>query len=122
MHKLSVASPPRLLIENYMIEIARTYKVPFEPDPAIMRVSSYKAISFRIYPSMTEPKQLGDMVLMKFNNTTLIWAYRFRKATACALFNDCWYRHCAIINANQLLTSVANNDIILLLICTGGTT
>ncbi|XP_013381038.1 IST1 homolog [Lingula anatina] len=37
IHKLSVHAPPKLLIEKYMIEIARTYNVPFEPDPTVMR-------------------------------------------------------------------------------------
>lgn len=39
LHKLSVAAPSRLLVENYMVEIAKTYKVAFEPDIAIMAVS-----------------------------------------------------------------------------------
>jgi len=39
LHKLSAAAPPKILVENYMIEIARTYKVPFEPDPLVMMVS-----------------------------------------------------------------------------------
>lgn len=38
VHKMSLAAPPKLLVEHYMIEIARTYKVPFEPDPLIMAV------------------------------------------------------------------------------------
>jgi len=33
---MSLACPPKILIENYMIEIAKSYKVPFEPDPVIM--------------------------------------------------------------------------------------
>jgi len=39
LHKLSLAAPPKILVENYMIEIARTYQVPFEPDPLVMMVS-----------------------------------------------------------------------------------
>jgi len=39
VHKMSAAAPPKILVENYMIEIARTYKVPFEPDPLVMMVS-----------------------------------------------------------------------------------
>jgi len=39
VHKLSAAAPPKILVENYMVEIARTYKVPFEPDPLVMMVS-----------------------------------------------------------------------------------
>ena len=38
IHKMTLAMPPKILVENYMIEIAKTYKVPFEPDPVIMMV------------------------------------------------------------------------------------
>ena len=31
MHKLSVQAPPKLLIEKYLEEIAKTYNVPFVP-------------------------------------------------------------------------------------------
>ena len=31
MHKLSVHAPPKLLVEKYLEEIARTYNVPFVP-------------------------------------------------------------------------------------------
>lgn len=36
MHKLSVQAPPKSLVERYMVEIAKTYNVPFEPDPSVM--------------------------------------------------------------------------------------
>lgn len=36
MHKLSVQAPPKSLVERYMVEIAKTYNVPFEPDPTAM--------------------------------------------------------------------------------------
>lgn len=45
LHKLSLAAPPKILVENYMIEIARTYKVPFEPDPLVMMVSVFNDLS-----------------------------------------------------------------------------
>ncbi|CAG5117074.1 unnamed protein product [Candidula unifasciata] len=32
MHKLSVHAPPKALVEHYMVEIAKTYNVPFQPD------------------------------------------------------------------------------------------
>ncbi|XP_064641072.1 IST1 homolog isoform X2 [Lineus longissimus] len=35
-HKLSLHQPPKKLLESYMVEIARSYNVPFEPDPAVM--------------------------------------------------------------------------------------
>ncbi|XP_050502221.1 IST1 homolog isoform X1 [Diabrotica virgifera virgifera] len=35
-HKLSIQAPPKLLVEKYMIEIAKSYNVPYEPDAQIM--------------------------------------------------------------------------------------
>ncbi|KAM4721679.1 IST1 homolog isoform 1-T2 [Rhinophrynus dorsalis] len=35
MHKLSVAAPPKILVEKYLIEIAKNYNVPYEPDAVI---------------------------------------------------------------------------------------
>ena len=32
MHKLSVQAPPKMLVEKYLEEIARTYNVPYTPD------------------------------------------------------------------------------------------
>nr|CAG4650484.1 EOG090X0DNH [Sida crystallina] len=37
MHKLSVQAPPKILVEKYLIEIAKNYNVPYEPDPQVMR-------------------------------------------------------------------------------------
>lgn len=39
MHKLSVEAPPKILVERYLIEIAKNYNVPYEPD-AMVRVSA----------------------------------------------------------------------------------
>ncbi|XP_031344687.1 IST1 homolog isoform X1 [Photinus pyralis] len=36
-HKLSVQSPPKLLVEKYLIEIAKNYNIPYEPDPQVMQ-------------------------------------------------------------------------------------
>lgn len=35
-HKLSIHSPPRLLVEKYMIEIAKCFNIDYEPDPQVM--------------------------------------------------------------------------------------
>nr|XP_020465980.1 IST1 homolog isoform X2 [Monopterus albus] len=32
MHKLNVEAPPKILVERYLIEIAKNYNVPYEPD------------------------------------------------------------------------------------------
>ena len=36
---MSPDPPPKILVERYLIEIAKNYNVPFEPDPEIMMVS-----------------------------------------------------------------------------------
>uniref|UniRef100_A0A672KSK1 IST1 homolog n=1 Tax=Sinocyclocheilus grahami TaxID=75366 RepID=A0A672KSK1_SINGR len=40
MHKLSVEAPPKILVERYLIEIAKNYNVPYEPD-AMVRPEVY---------------------------------------------------------------------------------
>ncbi|KAG7189069.1 hypothetical protein KM043_008650 [Ampulex compressa] len=35
-HKMSVQSPSKLLVEKYLIEIAKNYNVEYEPDPQVM--------------------------------------------------------------------------------------
>ncbi|XP_068630317.1 IST1 homolog isoform X2 [Battus philenor] len=36
-HKLSVQSPPKILVERYLIEIAKNYNVEYQPDEQVMR-------------------------------------------------------------------------------------
>ncbi|XP_072926357.1 IST1 homolog isoform X1 [Hemitrygon akajei] len=36
MLKLSVEAPPKILVERYLIEIAKNYNVPYEPDAVVM--------------------------------------------------------------------------------------
>lgn len=36
-HKMSVHSPPKILVEKYLIEIAKNYNVEYEPDEQVMR-------------------------------------------------------------------------------------
>lgn len=47
MHKLSVEAPPKILVERYLIEIAKNYNVPYEPD-AMVRVRIRNHLSFSI--------------------------------------------------------------------------
>lgn len=37
MHKLSIQAPPKLLVEKYLIEIAKNYNIEYEADPQIMK-------------------------------------------------------------------------------------
>lgn len=36
MHKLAIQAPPKLLVENYLIEIAKMFNIAYEPDPQVM--------------------------------------------------------------------------------------
>lgn len=36
-HKMSIQAPPKLLVEKYLIEIAKIYNIDYEPDQAIMK-------------------------------------------------------------------------------------
>ncbi|GAB6033356.1 Vacuolar protein sorting-associated protein ist1 [Chamberlinius hualienensis] len=36
MHKLSVEAPKKILVEKYLVEIAKSHNVPYEPDPDVM--------------------------------------------------------------------------------------
>lgn len=46
MHKLSVEAPPKILVERYLIEIAKNYNVPYEPDSVVM-VSEPQDVAFQ---------------------------------------------------------------------------
>ncbi|XP_055913630.1 IST1 homolog isoform X2 [Eupeodes corollae] len=37
MHKLNIQAPPKLLVEKYLIEIAKNYNIEYEPDPQVMQ-------------------------------------------------------------------------------------
>ncbi|CAH1388501.1 unnamed protein product [Nezara viridula] len=36
-HKLTIQAPPKILIEKYLIEIAKIFNISYEPDPQVMR-------------------------------------------------------------------------------------
>lgn len=36
-HKLNIQAPPKLLVEQYLIEISKTYNIPYTPDPQVMK-------------------------------------------------------------------------------------
>uniref|UniRef100_A0A336K5L5 IST1 homolog n=1 Tax=Culicoides sonorensis TaxID=179676 RepID=A0A336K5L5_CULSO len=36
VHKLAIQAPPKLLVEKYLIEIAKVYNIEYEPDPQVM--------------------------------------------------------------------------------------
>ncbi len=44
IHRLGAAAPKKSLVENYMIEIARNYKVDYTPDSTMFLVSTYTSL------------------------------------------------------------------------------
>lgn len=45
-HKLSIHAPPKILVEKYLIEIAKNYNVPYEPDPQVSNDKCLQCIFF----------------------------------------------------------------------------
>lgn len=39
--KLGVEPPPKILVENYLIEIAKNFNINYDPDKTVMLVSDY---------------------------------------------------------------------------------
>nr|KAF6410157.1 IST1 factor associated with ESCRT-III [Rousettus aegyptiacus] len=57
MHKLSVEAPPKILVERYLIEIAKNYNVPYEPDSVVM--SDFNGLpmgTYQAFPSIHPPQ------------------------------------------------------------------
>lgn len=40
MQKLAIQAPKKLIVEKYLIEIAHTYNIEYEPDPQVMSEDS----------------------------------------------------------------------------------
>lgn len=45
IHRLGAEAPKKSLVENYMIEIARNYKVDYDPDPSMFLVGFVALLS-----------------------------------------------------------------------------
>lgn len=68
MHKLSVEAPPKILVERYLIEIARNYNVPYEPD-AVVQVSSTGAET-----SIGQSEgRIHVLIVLRYNRTPFVW-------------------------------------------------
>ncbi|KAJ1522565.1 hypothetical protein ONE63_001750 [Megalurothrips usitatus] len=52
-HKMSVQAPPKILVERYLIEIAKNYNIEFTPDPQVMKED--------------EPQSGDDVLLLDFD-------------------------------------------------------
>lgn len=57
MHKLAVQAPPKLLVEKYLIEIAKNYNIEYEPDPQVMQEDHLRSIGLLI--DLSDKNNLG---------------------------------------------------------------
>lgn len=48
IHRLGAEAPKKSLVENYMIEIARNYKVEYDPDPTMFMVRNGKVVIYTL--------------------------------------------------------------------------
>lgn len=55
IHKLSPDPPPKLLVERYLIEIARNYNVQFEPDPEVMMSEGIPSMDSKEFEALSNP-------------------------------------------------------------------
>ncbi|KAG2470277.1 IST1 protein, partial [Polypterus senegalus] len=60
MHKLSVEAPPKILVERYLIEIAKNYNVPYEPDAVVMSEAPMGVEADLIDVGFTDEKKGGS--------------------------------------------------------------
>lgn len=47
-HKMSIQAPPKLLVEKYLIEIAKIFNIDYEPDQSIMQSDQQRPDGFLI--------------------------------------------------------------------------
>lgn len=47
-HKMSIQAPPKLLVEKYLIEIAKIFNIDYEPDQSIMQSDHSRPDGFLI--------------------------------------------------------------------------
>ena len=59
LHKLGVEAPPKQLVEMYMEEIAKSYNVPFTPDPSVMSVDALAVDNLLLDVDVKEGKGSG---------------------------------------------------------------
>jgi len=67
IQKLSPDPPPKILVERYLIEIARNYNVAFEPDPAIMMSEGIPSIDSKEFEGIGSTQ--GGIGFNNFNDS-----------------------------------------------------
>lgn len=57
--KLSPDPPPKILVERYLIEIARNFDVPFTPDPEVMMSEGIPSLDSKEFEAIGAPGFIG---------------------------------------------------------------
>lgn len=58
-HKMGIQPPPKILVEKYLIEIAKMYEVPYTPDAQVMLEDAQnKGIDALLFDNISNPKNL----------------------------------------------------------------
>ena len=61
-HKMSIQAPPKLLVEKYLIEIAKIYNIDYEPDPQIMKDDQKASTGSDFLIDLNNPNNLGGNI------------------------------------------------------------
>ncbi|XP_011189447.2 IST1 homolog isoform X3 [Zeugodacus cucurbitae] len=59
MNKLQLQAPPKLLVEKYLIEIAKNYNIEYEPDPQVMQEENTNAEAQAHLIDLSDRNNLG---------------------------------------------------------------
>ncbi|KAI3382841.1 hypothetical protein SNEBB_000437 [Seison nebaliae] len=80
--RLSLGPPSKVLVEQYLIEIAKSYNVPFEPDANVMMAARSNMLSFinfdandgneKRMPTISNPNSQNLIDMNDMKNNTLI--------------------------------------------------
>lgn len=62
-HKMSIQAPPKLLVEKYLIEIAKIYNIEYEPDPQIMKDDQKASTGSDFLIDLNNPNNLGGNIV-----------------------------------------------------------
>lgn len=67
LHKMAIQAPPKLLVEKYLIEIAKIYHIDYEPDPQTMQEHKGE-MEFESYCSIGLLSNLRDVCFRWHSN------------------------------------------------------
>ncbi|XP_071824044.1 uncharacterized protein [Apostichopus japonicus] len=60
VHKLKVDAPPKILVERYLIEIAKSHNIPYEPDTAVLNGEQIEDLLVQLDDDAPIPSETPD--------------------------------------------------------------